>query len=105
VLFASDSKFDSGTGWPSSSEPAVADAVTPHRGSLSDLRRPPRSRLPRWPSAHRRPVLHQLLRVAPRAVRRSNLTARRDFGAAKEYSAVPASAMGRSPITANEPAP
>jgi peptide-methionine (R)-S-oxide reductase len=30
VLFTSDTKFDSGSGWPSFTEPAVADAVETH---------------------------------------------------------------------------
>ena len=59
-LFDSDTKFDSGTGWPSFTEPKVADAVemredrslrhAPHRGRLQALRRPPRPRLRRRPA-------------------------------------------------------
>ncbi len=39
ALFSSDSKFDSGTGWPSFTEPAVAEAVELKEDSSHFMRR------------------------------------------------------------------
>lgn len=36
-LFSSDTKFDSGTGWPSFTEPAVASAVELHRDTTHGM--------------------------------------------------------------------
>ena len=38
-LFSSDTKFESGTGWPSFTEPAVADAVELHVDKSYGMRR------------------------------------------------------------------
>lgn len=38
-LFSSDTKFDSGTGWPSFTEPAAAEAVELHEDSKLGMRR------------------------------------------------------------------
>ena len=70
MLFGADTKFDSGTGWPSFTEPAVAEAVElrPDNSlfmrrtevALPHLRRAPRPRLRRRPRPDRPALLHQL---------------------------------------------
>ena len=71
-LFRSDTKFDSGSGWPSFTEPADLEAVDFHvdrshgmsrpRWSAA-LRGPPGPRLRRRPRSRRQALLHQLRRA------------------------------------------
>ena len=65
-LFKADTKFESGTGWPSFNDPlpgsvgATEDAsYGAHRGALLALRQPSRPRVPRWAAADRPALLHQ----------------------------------------------
>ncbi len=82
ALFGSDTKFESGTGWPSFTEPAVAEAVELRPDNSLFMRRtevlcrrcggPPRPRLRRRPGTHGAALLHQLagavLRARPAAM-------------------------------------
>ena len=76
ALFTSDTKYDSGSGWPSFWEPLADDKVelvrdtshgmVPHRGAVLPLPFAPGPRVRGRPPAHRPALLHELGQPRPR---------------------------------------
>ena len=79
-LFSSETKFNSGTGWPSYYAPVAGEAISeytdrvvlhaPHRGALRQMRRPSRPRVSptaRKPTGLRYCINGHALKFAPKA--------------------------------------
>ena len=76
-LFSSDTKYDSGSGWPSFTEPANTTNVELHEDrshgmvrtevTCKTCGRTSRARVRRWPGTRRQALLHQLVRARLRA--------------------------------------
>ena len=84
-LFDTDSKFDSGSGWPSFDRARSAGTIIerqdrslrygPDRDPVRPVWRPPGTRVPRWPHRHRAALLRQLALAHLRAGGRGSAAA------------------------------